>query len=203
VITLPPLLVIGVAWWLGALRSHFVARPPLRARLSAYLHEGTSAELLAKADKKNWKYYDSMLEGSDAGVITAASHPRVDTIAQVSARVKKMIDGAEKQTTEIRVALVEKGYEELRGLCEIIVEHEMLKGVVQRYAPNIMMTKLEKINTGELQKSMAAMMPVFEKCCRYIASHSQPLETQGIRPTLDELKADYATVLKAREPHKD
>ncbi len=162
-----------------------------------------AAELLAKADKKNWKYYDIRLEGSDAGVITASSHPRVDTIAQVSARVKKMIDGAEKQTGEIRAALVEKGYEELRGLCEIIVEHEMLKGVVQRYAPNIMMTKLEKINIGELQKSMAAMMPVFEKCCRYIASHSQPPETQGIRPTLDELKADYATVLKAREPHKD
>jgi hypothetical protein len=39
-----------------------------------------------------------------------------------------MIDGAEKQTGEIRAALVDKGYEELRGLCEIFVEHEMLKG---------------------------------------------------------------------------
>jgi hypothetical protein len=114
-----------------------------------------------------------------------------------------MMDSAEKQNGEVRAALVEKGYEELRGFCEIIVEHEMLKGVVQRYAPNIMMTKLEKINTGELQKSMVAIMPVFEKCCRYIASHSQPPETQGIRPTLDELKADYVTVLNAREPHKD
>ena len=126
----------------------------------------------------------------------------VDTIAQVSARVKKMIDGAEKQEGEIKAALVEKGYEELRGLSEIIVEHEMLKGVVQRYAPNVMMTKLDKINVGKLQESMAAIMPVFEKSCRYIASHSQPVETQGIRPTLDELKADYDTVLKAREPHK-
>lgn len=161
-----------------------------------------AAELLSKADKKNWKYYDIRLEGGDAGVLTAASHPRVDTIAQVSARVKKMIDGAEKQEREIKVALVEKGYEELRGLCEIVVEHEMLKGVVQRYAPNVMMTKLDKINVGKLQESMAAIMPVFDKSCRYIASHSQPLETQGIRPTLDELKADYDTVLKAREPHK-
>lgn len=162
-----------------------------------------AAELLAKADKRNWKYYDIRLEGNDVGVISAASHPRVDTIAQVSARVKKMIDGAEKQTGEVRAALVEKGYEELRGLCEIIVEHEMLKGVVQRYAPNVMMTKLEKIKIGEFQQSVAAMLPVFEKCCRYIASHSQPPETQGIRPTLDELKADYAMVLKAHEPHKD
>jgi len=48
--------------------------------------------------------------------------------------------------------------------------------------------KMDKINVGKLQESMAAIMPVFEKSCRYIASHSQPLETQGIRPTLDELK---------------
>ncbi len=161
-----------------------------------------AAELLSKADKKKWKYYDIRSEGSDAGVVTAASHPRVDTIAQVSARVKKMIDGAEKQEGEVKSALVEKGYEELRGLSEIIVEHEMFKGVVQRYAPNVMMTKLDKINVGKLQESMAAIMPVFDKSCRYIASHSQPVETQGIRPTLDELKADYDTVLTAREPHK-
>jgi energy-coupling factor transporter ATP-binding protein EcfA2 len=161
-----------------------------------------AAELLAKADKKKWKYYDIRLEGGDAGVVTAAAHPRVDTIAQVSARVKKMIDAAEKQEGVIKAALVEKGYEELRGLCEIVVEHEMFKGVVQRYAPNVMMTKLDQINVGKLQESMAAITPIFEKCCRYVASHSQPLETQGIRPTLDELKADYDAVLKAREPHK-
>lgn len=161
-----------------------------------------AAELLAKADKKKWKYYDIRLEGGDAGVVTAAAHPRVDTIAQVSARVKKMIDAAERQEGVIKAALVEKGYEELRGLCEIVVEHEMFKGVVQRYAPNVMMTKLDQINVGKLQESMAAITPIFEKCCRYVASHSQPLETQGIRPTLDELKADYEAVLKAREPHK-
>lgn len=162
-----------------------------------------AAELLAKADKKKWKYYDIRCEGVDSGVLSPANHPRVDTIAQVSARVKKMIDGAEKADGEIKAALVEKGYEELRGLCEIVVEHEMLKGVVQRYAPNVMMTKVEKINVGKLQESTSIVIPVFEKACRYIASHSQPIETQGIRPTLGELKADYESVLKAREPHKD
>ena len=48
-----------------------------------------AAELLGKADKKKWKYYDLRLEGGDAGVVTAATHPRVDTIAQVSARVRR------------------------------------------------------------------------------------------------------------------
>lgn len=53
------------------------------------------------------------------------------------------------------------------------------KVVVQRYAPNVMMTKLEKINVGKIQESVAAIMPVFEKSCSYIASHSQPPEIQA------------------------
>ncbi|MCI0363577.1 MAG: AAA family ATPase [Phycisphaerales bacterium] len=162
-----------------------------------------AAKLLASADKKTWKYYDIRSEGGDTGVVTAATHPRVDTLAQVRGRINKLIEAAEKADGEIRSALVEKGYEELRGLCEISVEHEMLKGVVQRYEPNVMMTKVERINVAELQRSMAVVMPAFEKACRYIASHSQPIETQGIRPTLEELKADLEAVLKAREPHKD
>jgi hypothetical protein len=78
----------------------------------------------------------------------------------------------------------------------------MFKGIVQRYPPNVMMTTLDKVNVVDFQTSVAAITPVFDKCCRYIASHSQPPETQGIRPTLDELKKDYDAVLKAREPHK-
>jgi hypothetical protein len=161
-----------------------------------------AAELLSKGSKQSWKYYDIRLEGGDAGLVTPASHPRVDSIAQIKTRVKNMIDAAEKQEGVVKAALVEKGYEELRGFCEIVVEQEMLKGVVQRYTPNVMMTMLDKINVDKLREGVAAIVPIFEKSCRYIASHSQPIETQGIRPTLDELKVDYERALKAREPHK-
>ena len=161
-----------------------------------------AAQLLSQADKKNLNYYDIRLESGDAGVVTPGSHPRVDTVAQVRTTLKKLIEGADKTGGEVKAALVEKGYDYLRNLSEMVVEHEMLKGVVQRYAPNVMMTKLEQINVGTLQESIDAVTPVFNKCCRYTASHSQPLETQGIRPTLDELKADFDTILKAWTPHK-
>ena len=158
---------------------------------------------MSQADKKSLNYYDIRLESGDAGVVTPGSHPRVDTVTRVRDTIKKLIEDADNKTAgEVKAALVEKGYEHLRNLIEIVVEHEMLKGVVQRYEPNVMMTKLEQINVGTLQESMAAVTPVFNKCCRYTASHSQPLETQGIRPTLDELKADFETILKARDPHK-
>jgi hypothetical protein len=74
-----------------------------------------AAELLAKAHKRKWKYYDVRSEDGDSAVLSSASHPRVDTIAQVSSRVKRMIDGAGKSDGEIKAALVEKDYEELRG----------------------------------------------------------------------------------------
>ena len=161
-----------------------------------------ASELLSKADKRRWKYYDIKLEGDHPGVITSASHPRVDSVRQVSGSLRVLIAGAEKASGEVKAALVEKGYEHLRNLSEIVVEHELLKGVVQRYAPNVMMTKLEQINIDRLQRDMEAIVPVYDKSCRYIRSHSQPLETQGILPTLDELRADFQKILTAREAHK-
>ena len=162
-----------------------------------------AAKLLGDGDKKTMKYYDIRHEGGDAGIVTAASHPRVDTIAKVSGSLKQLIEHAEKAEGEVRSALVEKGYEKLRNLCELVVEVEMLKGVVQRYEPNVMMTKLDKINVEKFSDSLATIVPTFEKSCRYIASHSQPVETQGIRPTLEELKKDFEAVVAARQPHKD
>lgn len=162
-----------------------------------------AAELLAHADKKTWRYYDIRSEGVEKGLVSAADHPRFDSVKQSQKRIERLIDTAEKAEDDVRAAVVEKGYEELRGLCELIVEYELLKGVVRRYEPNVMMTKLEKINVAELGGSIAVVMSVFEKSCRYIASHSQPIETQGIRPTLEELKKDFEAVSKARGPHKE
>ena len=68
-----------------------------------------AAELLSKADKKKWKYYDIRHEGSDSGVLTAATHPRVDSLAQVRRTIRVLIDTAESQDGEVRAALIENG----------------------------------------------------------------------------------------------
>ena len=161
-----------------------------------------AAELLSKAKRTDWKYYDIAREDDEVGVVAEASHPRVDTFKQVRGRLNGLIAAADGSEGEVKAALVEKGYEYLRNLSEIVVEHELLKGVVQRYEPNVMMTKLGQINIDKLQDSMVAIVPIYDKSCRYIGSHSQPVETQGIRPTLGELKADFQTLLDAREGHK-
>ena len=83
----------------------------------------------------------------------------------------------EKLTGELQQALIEKGYEYLRSICEIAVEAELLQGVTQRYQPNVMMTRLPNIKFDRLREASEKIFSVFEKCCRCIASHSQPLET--------------------------
>ena len=96
---------------------------------------------------------------------------------------------------------MEKGYEQLRGACEIVVEKDLLQGVTERYRPNVRMTVLDQIRPDHLPDAIQNILPIFEKCCRIISSHSQPLVTRGVRPTLDELKDDWETLLCARQKY--
>jgi hypothetical protein len=89
----------------------------------------------------------------------------------------------------------------MRGICEVVVESELLAEVVQRYQPNVRMTCLEKIKPQALPAAITEVMRVFEKACRYIASHSQPREVLNVRPTLEELVDDWDKLQKAREAY--
>ncbi len=82
-----------------------------------------------------------------------------------------------------------------------IVETDLLQSVTQRYQPNVMITRLPKIKADRLSDAIAVIMPLFDKACRYIASHSQPLETLSIRPTVDELKQDWTELQAARDTY--
>jgi ABC-type transport system involved in cytochrome c biogenesis ATPase subunit len=153
-------------------------------------------------EKDACSYYDVSDAGGQRGLISGGSHRRADTVKTLRGKINTLIQDAGAATAaDTRDALVEKAYEVLRGVCEVIVESELLQGVTQRYQPNVMMTKLPNIRADRLQPAIEAILPVFEKACRYIASHSQPLETLNVRPTLDELRADWKNVQDARDAY--
>jgi len=160
-----------------------------------------TTELLARFEKRpqDCSYFDVTRDGSKIGIVSKGTHPRSDTFSSLKSRINVLIQSAEKATGETQAALVEKAYELMRNICEVIVEEELLQGVTKRYQPNVMMTRLSNINFAGLQAAAAAIMPLFEDCCRYIASHSQPMETLNVRPTLDMLKADWKKLLEARD----
>lgn len=147
----------------------------------------------------NCTYYN--VEGSDAGgmgMISEASNPRWDSPNDLRARLNTLIQEAEQLDGETRQALVERGYSVLRSWCEVFVEQELLAGVTHRYRPNVMMTALSRIRIDALQGSIDTILPIFEKCCRMTEAHSQPLETLGVQPILEELKSDWQEARDAR-----
>jgi hypothetical protein len=72
----------------------------------------------------------------------ALPHPRSDTVSSLRGRINSLMQSAEKATGETQAALIEKTYELLRNICEVIVEQELLQGVTERYRPNVRMTSL-------------------------------------------------------------
>lgn len=162
-----------------------------------------ATEILSRFEKnpKDCYYYSVEDNESVKGIITRGTHPRSDTVKNLISRVNKLIQDAAGQNGETQSALVEKGYEVLRSWCEAVVETDLLCEVTKRYQPNVMMTKLPQIKADRLKKAVEAIMPVFEKACRIIASHSQPLETLNVRPNLQQLKQDWTTLQEARKAY--
>jgi hypothetical protein len=162
-----------------------------------------TTELLTKFEKRlqDCSYFDVSRDGSRIGVVSKGNHPRADTMKSLKGRINELIQNAEKSTGEAHAATIEKGYELIRNICEVFVESEVLQGVTQRYQPNVMMTRLPNINFSALENTVQAIYPIYEDCCRYIGSHSQPLETLNVRPTLETLKQDWKTILRVRDAY--
>jgi len=83
-----------------------------------------------------------------------------------------------------------------------VAEQELLAGVTQRYQAQVRMTKLPQIKAERLGETISVILPVFEKACRLTDAHSQPLVTLGVRPTLEELKADWKTISEAHDKYR-
>ena len=163
-----------------------------------------ATSLLAKfeSDPEKCSFYNSEVDDDDnAGIVTPGSHPRWDTPRKLRGRINDLIQRAEASSGQDRSDLIDVAYSRIRSWCEVVTEQELLAEVVQRYRPNVMMTKLTQIKPDRLEKAISVVSEVFEKACSITDAHSQPLETLNIRPTLRELKEDWDRVSKARRKY--
>lgn len=136
-------------------------------------------------------YYDVTQTGKMSGYIHSGTHPRWDTASVIRGRINKLLQDARTLSGESQQALIETCYDTLRGWCEVVVEQELFSKVSQRYSPHVAMTQLIKIHYSKLPAAVNVILPIFEKCCRIMPGHSQPLETLNVRPTLQELELDW------------
>ena len=60
---------------------------------------------------------------------------------------------------------------------------------------------LEKIKVSIFEDTRKTVKLVFERACRYMEGHSQPLSTLGISPTISELETDWGNLKECRSRH--
>jgi hypothetical protein len=135
------------------------------------------------------------------GVVSRATHPRLDTPTQVKRRINTGIQAAAVAQDDERQSQIDSVYDDVRAWCELVVEVDLLARVTQRHQPNVAMQNLERIKASRLQTAVDIILPIWEKANRYVRAHSQPLSTLGIRPGLDELRSDWAELEGAREAY--
>ena len=124
--------------------------------------------------------------------VSAGESPKLDTWSDKRKRINLLIERiTQEDEKEMRDVLIEKGYEDVRGACEIVVEQDLLQKVVQSYSPNVMNGNLLRLKFDDLAEASSTVNEIFDRCCRFIGSHKQPLETFSVRPTLEQLEQDW------------
>lgn len=147
--------------------------------------------------------YFQITDTSAKGEVTKATGPRWDSLSGLKAKINQTIEAANNESGETQAALVRTGYGWLRSWCEVFVETELLAGVTERYQPNVKMGSLQRIKPSALPGAIAETTKIFDDACRYIDSHSQPLPSLSVSPTLDGLKADWAAAQACRKAYLD
>ncbi len=158
-----------------------------------------ASELLAQFDhrEKDCSFYQVTVRDGAKGLISGGTHPRIDTVAKIRGRINKGVQDAKATNDDDRAPLVEATYDHIRAWCETVVETDLLGQVTRRYQPNVAMQNLERIKVDHLEEAIAMILPVYERACRYIPGHSQPMETLGVRPSIEELESDWEQLQEA------
>jgi hypothetical protein len=162
-----------------------------------------AVELLSQfeSNKNDCTYYRVTDEGGK-GLIVAGSHPRWDTVKATTGKINKTLQDAEACQGEVREALIERAYSLIRTWSEVVIEEEIFAGVLTRFAPNVAMGKLAKVRPERMQVAIDAINPIFEKACRVMEGHSQPLESLGHAPSLEKAQDDWKTLKEARDAYR-
>ena len=140
--------------------------------------------------------------GTEKGIIAPDVDPRLDTPQKLAKRVEVAVSQATQADPSSQDALVAHAYALMRSWCEAFVEQELLANVSQRYRPNIMMTKLDKIKVERLSDAIPILSAAFARFSRYMTGHSHPHEQQNVCRTIAELQQDWDELKAMRDQYQ-
>jgi energy-coupling factor transporter ATP-binding protein EcfA2 len=152
-------------------------------------------EMLARFEKRSSQCAYFLIaddpERDLRGKVDRATGPRWDTVKELAKKVNETLRDAAAISGQSQLTLVEAAYGLMRSWCEMVVEEVLLADVSRRYRANIMMGNLKKIRPDRLEAAITVIEDLFNRACRYMPEHSQPLPTLSVRPTLSEAQTDW------------
>ncbi|MBU3181175.1 AAA family ATPase [Clostridium psychrophilum] len=153
---------------------------------------------------KDDKFFDvGEYDRDNKGMITENFSAKLDNLKSIVGKIKNeqtKIDSKKCLGSELESNL-QFAYSIMRTWCELIVEEGFFNNIIRRFAPNILFGSISKIN-GEFVTYIPAVTGLFNKCCRYVESHSQPYETQNIKPSREEFDKDVIFILELSEKYR-
>lgn len=134
------------------------------------------------------KYHIVETIGDQTGIVSLDEIPMVENLNRRMQEVKEAIKNAENSAGRYREKYIEDGYGNLRACCENIITEKVLAKVIQRFDPEIKMSRLkDMVIDNDLVKDINEL---FEDCSRYIVSHSHANPLRQNTPDIDNLKND-------------
>ena len=165
-----------------------------------------ATELLARFEKRAGECTYFLVSddepGGVKGRVDRATGPRWDTVKELKKRVDEHLRDAAAVSGASQSALIEAAYGEMRSWCEVVVEGVLFGDVTRRYRANVMMGGLRNVYPDRLAVAITVIEGLFNKACRYIPDHSQPLPTLSVRPTLAEAQTDWQAALDAVKTYR-
>jgi hypothetical protein len=153
---------------------------------------------LRNSKKLKCKFYEVRESETAKGYIQPDVEPRQDTPAEIGKKINVIVEQAGRAGPVIQDALIENCYGLMRSWCEAFVEQELLQNVSQRFRVNIMMGGLEKIRLDRFDAAVQGVLPVFDRCSRFMPGHAQPAEQLNVKPVLDDLRKDWESLQAVR-----
>lgn len=163
-----------------------------------------AAKLLSHRQSKSKRtlFMEVRDSGTEKGIVAPDVEPLLDTPQNLAKRVEIAISEASRADPSLQDARIADAYALMRSWCEAFVEQELLGNVSQRYRPNIMVTRLDKIKVECLSGAIPILSAAFDRCSRYMTGHSHPHEQQGVSRTIPELQKDWDELKEMSERHK-
>lgn len=144
-------------------------------------------------------YYQVSRDEEMTGLLEKNPSSKEERFGYYKARINnEVFNRATDEKRRLATELAIKGYGLLRSAIEVMVEHDIFKGVVKRYARNVALMSLERVNGELIEEHKDDLNAVYERCCMFIEGHSTPDEVAD-DPDLALLKKDFESVQEIRK----